>query len=152
MGSVQGVPEKQVNNQQEKKYYKGEFACSVYMYDKKTKEYKLIKNAEDFFFEKDNNSFENITELMEQHLLKVIGNIASPYRISSGFGGDEGDGSGYFYLPFKLETIPDMYFEVDNIQLYNLTNKEHTSVSYKINADEKISRFVMKFNIDLQNE
>ena len=140
----------------EKVRYKGEFACSVSKFNKKTNEFQIIENAQDFFLDQNNNSFDIISELMEQHLLGVISKIVSPskilvspFRIRCGFGGDDGDGSGNFYLPFKLETIPNMYFEVTDIEFYNLTNEQHTTVLYKVNSNEKTTRFVMKFNVDI---
>lgn len=112
----------------------GEFYCAVYIIQNGRE--RVIEHASDYFFEIDDGSWENITDLMLQHLTKFY-NPAKPYYITGGFGGDEGAGTVTFTLPGDINYIPSMMFEVGKV----------AKMKYKLKGEPDIGMktYKMKF-------
>ena len=143
------------------KYYKGEFTCSVLLFNDETREYEeMDEHAEDFLNGIDKNALEIVAEFMQKHVVSFINQkldkpSTDQLLLAYGFGGDHGDGDGYFSVPFKLTEIPPMYFEMININknIFKLTEKQYgksllTREGQEVIDEEIYLSFVMNFHIE----
>jgi hypothetical protein len=78
----------------------------------------LLKNAEDYFFEMDEEGsyWGIISDKMNNHVSKYFPERESGKNVwQTGFGGDESDGLIDFALQTYPPAVPDMEFDIDGI-------------------------------------
>jgi hypothetical protein len=139
------------------KYYTGEFNCSVSLFDEEIGQYKELREAQDYLLEIEPFAFEIMSDFIEKHVVDFINRHleAAPTKellLGYGFGGDHGDGNGYFSVPFKLTKIPPMYFEMTHTKRNAFKLKKPVLTLYGKETEDKdvLSKFVMNFSVELK--
>ena len=142
---------------QSKKYYTGEFNCSVSIFNQENGDYEELHEAQDYLLDAEPFAFEIMSELIEKHVVDYINenldkSSSTQLLLGYGFGGDHGDGDGYFSVPFRLTEIPPMYFEMVQTErnAFKLTKPLLTLYGKETTDKDVLSKFVMNFRVELK--
>lgn len=146
-----------MGSKQSKSIYTGEFNCSVSLFNDENGQYEELHEAQDYLLDAEPFAFEIMSELIEKHVVDFINQKSDKpstdqLLLAYGFGGDHGDGDGYFSVPFKLTEIPPMYFEMVHTKrnAFKLTKPVLTLYGKETEDEDVLSKFVMNFSVELK--